>query len=294
MHYGIEVVPFGDFSDPRQIVRLAQAAEQAGWEGLWIWDHVLMPYGAGDPWITLAAVAACTQSIKLCAGVSPLPRYRPHLLARTLAGLDRLSGGRVIFSTGLGIAADFAPFGEPAEDKTRAAMLDEGLELLAGYLSSEETTHHGKYYAAEAVRLVPGPLQKPRLPVWIGGGSKAALRRAARWDGWMIGTVNEKSEITLPPEKFARQAAFILQQREAEDALRFRRGWGHASRGKRPGRGIPAGGRHLVVRDPPSIAGLAAGIDAEDRGGAAVLRSCAGLTNPEDLTRRNEEREEKK
>ena len=95
-------------------------------------------------------------------------------------------------------------------------MLDEGLELLAGYLSSEETTHHGKYYAAEAVRLVPGPLQKPRLPVWIGGGSKAALRRAARWDGWMIGTVNEKSEITLPPEKFVRQAAFIFHQREAK------------------------------------------------------------------------------
>ena len=216
MHYGIEVVPFGDFSDPRQIVRLAQAAEKSGWEGLWIWDHVLMPYGVGDPWITLAAVAACTQSIKLCAGVSPLPRYRPHLLARTLAGLDQLSGGRVIFSTGLGIAADFAPFGEPAEDKTRAAMLDEGLELLAGYLSGEETTHHGKYYDAEAVRLVPGPLQKPRLPVWIGGGSNAALRRAARWDGWIMGTVNEKSEITMSPEKIASQVTFILQQREAE------------------------------------------------------------------------------
>ncbi len=215
MHYGIEVVPFGDFSDPRQIVRLAQAAEEAGWEGLWIWDHVLMPYGAGDPWVTLAAAAACTKTIKLCAGVSPLPRYRPHLLARTLAGLDQLSGGRVIFSTGLGIAADFAPFGEPAEDKTRAAMLDEGLELLAGYLSGEETTHHGKYYAAEAVRLVPGPLQKPRLPIWIGGGSKAALRRAAHWDGWIMGTVNEKSEITMPPEKIASQVASILQQREA-------------------------------------------------------------------------------
>ena len=85
MHYGIEVVPFGDFSDPCQIVRLAQAAEASGWEGLWIWDHVLIPYGVADPWVTLSAVAASTRSIKLCAGVSPLPRYRPHLLARTLA-----------------------------------------------------------------------------------------------------------------------------------------------------------------------------------------------------------------
>src|SRR5512136_2793402 len=149
MHYGIEVVPFGDFSDPRQIVSLAQAAEAAGWEGLWIWDHVLMPYGVGDPWITLAAVAACTRSIKLCTGVSPLPRYRPHLLARMLTALDLLSEGRLIFGTGLGIAPDFFPFGESSDDKTRAAMLDEGLSLLTKYLSGEVVTHHGKFYTSE-------------------------------------------------------------------------------------------------------------------------------------------------
>ena len=211
MHYGIEVVPFGDFSDPRQVVRLAQAAEAAGWEGLWIWDHVIMPYGVGDPWVTLAAVAACTKSIKLCAGVSPLPRYRPHLLARTLTGLDLLSAGRLIFATGLGIPPDFAPFGEPAADRTRAAMLDEGLGLLAGYLSGEEITHHGKYYSAEAVQLVPTPLQKPHIPVWIGGGTKAALRRAARWDGWIIGTVNEANEVTVSPENIASQVAYLHQ-----------------------------------------------------------------------------------
>jgi alkanesulfonate monooxygenase SsuD/methylene tetrahydromethanopterin reductase-like flavin-dependent oxidoreductase (luciferase family) len=161
MHYGIEVVPFGDFSDPRQIISLAQTAEAAGWEGLSIWDHVLMPYAVGDPWITLAAVAARTKSIKLCAGVSPLPRYRSHLLARMLTGLDLLSAGRVIFGTGLGIAPDFAPFGEPADDKMRADMLDGGLDSLAGYLSGEEINHHGKYYSAEGVRLMPVPLQKP-------------------------------------------------------------------------------------------------------------------------------------
>jgi alkanesulfonate monooxygenase SsuD/methylene tetrahydromethanopterin reductase-like flavin-dependent oxidoreductase (luciferase family) len=214
MHYGIEVVPFGDFSDPRQVVQLAQAAEAAGWEGMWTWDHVLMPYGVGDPWITLAAVAASTQSIKLCAGVSPLPRYRPHLLARTLAGLDLLSGGRVIFGTGLGIPPDFAPFGEPADDKTRAAMLDEGLGLLTGYHSGEEINHQGKYYSAKSVRLVPTPLQKPHIPFWIGGGSKAAMRRAARWDGWIMGTVNEKSEVTNPPEKIADEVAYIFQHRK--------------------------------------------------------------------------------
>jgi alkanesulfonate monooxygenase SsuD/methylene tetrahydromethanopterin reductase-like flavin-dependent oxidoreductase (luciferase family) len=216
MHYGIEVVPFGDFSNPRAIVRLAQAAEAAGWEGLWIWDHVLMPYGTGDPWITLAAVAASTARIKLLTGVSPLPRYRPHLLARMLTGLDLLSQGRIIFGTGLGIAPDFAPFGEPADDKTRAEMLDEGLQVLAGLWSGEEFSHRGEHYTTEAVRLVPTPVQRPRVPVWIGGGSRAALRRAARWDGWIMGTVDEQGKVTNPPENVARDVHRILELRRPD------------------------------------------------------------------------------
>ena len=215
MHYGIDVVPFGDFSNPSKIVQLAQIAESAGWEGLWIWDHVVMPYGVGDPWITLAAVAASTKSLKLCVGVSPLPRYRPHLLARTLTSLDLLSAGRVIFGTGLGIAPDFAPFGEPPDDQTRARMLNEGLDLLNGYLTGKEISHQGKYYQAEKVRLAPTPLQKPRIPIWIGGGSQAAMKRAARWDGWIMGSVNEKSEITKSPEKLAEEVATLLSYRTA-------------------------------------------------------------------------------
>jgi alkanesulfonate monooxygenase SsuD/methylene tetrahydromethanopterin reductase-like flavin-dependent oxidoreductase (luciferase family) len=213
MHYGIEVVPFGDFADPRQIVQIAKEAEATGWEGLWIWDHVVMPWGTGDPWITLAAVAASTKQLKLCLGVAPVPRYRPHLLARTLTGLDLLSDGRVIFGTGSGIPSDFIPFDEPAEAKVRAEMLDEGLDLMTRYLSGQPVTYHGKFYHAEAVQIIPSPIQKPRLPIWIGGGSKAALRRAARWDGWIMGTVDENSHITYPPEKIAVDSAFIRAHR---------------------------------------------------------------------------------
>ena len=168
MKFGIEVVPFGIYSDPRNVVELAQVAEAAGWEGLWIWDHVLFPYGVGDPWISLAAVAAATKTIRLCTGISPMPRYRPHLLARMLTGLDILSQGRVIFGTGLGVASDFSPFGEPDDDKTRAEMTDEGLDLLEILLSGEQFSHTVKYYTAKNVRLEPTPLQKPRIPVWIG------------------------------------------------------------------------------------------------------------------------------
>jgi len=219
MRYGIEIVPFGEFSNPRPVVQLAQAAEAAGWEGLWIWDHMLFPWGAGDPWVTLAAVAAATGRLKLVTGVSPLPRYRPHLLARMLAALDLLSEGRVIFGTGLGAARDFAPFGEPADDKTRAAMTDEGLDLLAKLWSGEEIAHHGAHYTADKVRLAPTPVQKPRIPVWIGGDSRAALRRAARWDGWIMGTINEQGEAIYPPDKIAAQVAAIRQLRPAGSAF---------------------------------------------------------------------------
>jgi alkanesulfonate monooxygenase SsuD/methylene tetrahydromethanopterin reductase-like flavin-dependent oxidoreductase (luciferase family) len=123
MRYGIEVVPFGAYSDPREVVRLAQAAEAAGWEALALWDHVNFPYEAGDPWVTLAAVAAATRRLKLITAVAPLPRYRPHLLARTLAALDILSEGRMVFGTGLGVAFDLAPFGDPTNAPTLAAAL---------------------------------------------------------------------------------------------------------------------------------------------------------------------------
>jgi alkanesulfonate monooxygenase SsuD/methylene tetrahydromethanopterin reductase-like flavin-dependent oxidoreductase (luciferase family) len=213
MHYGIEVVPFGAYSNPRYVVELAQAAETAGWNGIWIWDHVLFPYGAGDPWISLAAVAAATRHLKLVTGISPLPRYRPHLLARMLAGLDLLSEGRVIFGTGSGVDWDFKPFGEAGEVRIRAAMLDEGLDLLVKLLAGEKITHQGKYYTAEEVQMAPAALQKPRIPVWIGGDSPAALRRAAKWDGWIMGTINEACQVTKTPAQIAEQVAYIRSQR---------------------------------------------------------------------------------
>ncbi|MEZ4638707.1 MAG: LLM class flavin-dependent oxidoreductase [Caldilineaceae bacterium] len=216
MQFGIEVVPFGEYSDPRPVVELAQAAEDAGWDALWIWDHVVFPYGAGDPWITLAAVAASTQRIKLVTGVAPLPRYQPYLLARTLTALDRLSGGRVVFGTGAGADFDFVPFAVATDAKVRAAMLDEGLNLLAQLLSGAETTHHGAHYTADAVRIAPSPLQQPRIPVWIGGASPAALRRAAHWDGWIIGVFDEKQNVTTPPEQIAQQVDYIRRHRHVD------------------------------------------------------------------------------
>lgn len=217
MHYGLEVIPFGRFSDPREVVKIAQIAEKAGWEGLWLWDHLVFPWAVGDPWITLAAVASATQSMKLITGVAPMPRYRPHLLARQMTSLDLLSGGRVIFGTGLGIPSDFTPFGEPESAKTRAAMTDEGLALLTALWSGAEVTHQGEFYQAEKVRFLPTPVQRPRIPVWIGGDSPAALRRAAHWDGWIMGVIDEQCQVTKPPAQIAAQVTAIRQQRTSSE-----------------------------------------------------------------------------
>lgn len=218
MHFGLEIVPFGPYSDPRAVVELALAAEEAGWEGIWLWDHVVFPYGVGDPWITFAAIATVTKRLKLISGVSPVPRYQPQLLARTLTSLDILSQGRVIFGAGLGVDFDFAPFGAATDVKTRAAMTDEGLELLMRLLSGEEVTHHGRYFGAESVRLTPSPLQQPAIPVWIGGDSNAALQRAAAWNGWIMGTIDEQRTVTKPPTAIAAQVQTIHRHRRARGA----------------------------------------------------------------------------
>jgi alkanesulfonate monooxygenase SsuD/methylene tetrahydromethanopterin reductase-like flavin-dependent oxidoreductase (luciferase family) len=124
-------------------------------------------------------------------------------------GLDILSGGRVIFGTGAGVDFDFTPFGEALDAKTRAAMLDEGVELVAGLISGRQVTQRGRFFSAENAQLVPAAVQTPRIPIWMGGDSKPAYRRAARWDGWVIGTIDEMQNITLPPEVLATRVATI-------------------------------------------------------------------------------------
>jgi hypothetical protein len=218
MHYGIEVVPFGQFGDPRIVMDYARSAEKAGWEGIWVWDHILFPAGVGDPWVILSAVAASTKKLTLVTGVSPLPRYPVPILARMLTSLDILSDGRVIFGTGLGMDNEFDQVGQPGDPATRAAMLDEGLTLLTRLWSGDPVTHSGDHYTIKKVTSIPSPVQDP-IPIWIGGGSQAALRRAARWDGWIINTINEKCEIIRSPEVLARQIKYIRRYRESDELL---------------------------------------------------------------------------
>jgi alkanesulfonate monooxygenase SsuD/methylene tetrahydromethanopterin reductase-like flavin-dependent oxidoreductase (luciferase family) len=214
MRYGIEIVTFGEYANPRRVVQFAQAAEAAGWEGLWVWDHITFSAGVGDPWVILSAVAATTERLKLCPGIAPLPRYRPHVLARMLTSLDILSQGRLIFGTGLGgVENEFTAFGEEGDATTRAALLDEGLEVLTHLWSGEPVTYRGRHYTVEGAILIPQPVQRPRISVWIGGESKPAMRRAARWDGWIIGATSPEVKMIKTPEQLADQVAYIRQHR---------------------------------------------------------------------------------
>lgn len=222
MRYGLSIATLGDYASPRLVVQFAQAAEAAGWEALFVWDHLAFAWGvpSGDPWVTLAAVAQATTRLKIGTAITPVPRRRPHVLAHAVATLDVLSGGRVIFGAGLGgVPEEFRAFGEPDDAGERAAKLDEGLEVLSALWSGQAVTHHGTHYTVENVTLAPRPVQRPRIPIWIGGESRAALRRAARWDGWIAGGDNEAGEMITSPPQAAEEIAYLGQHRPGEGAI---------------------------------------------------------------------------
>ena len=145
------------------------------------------PPPAHDPWVILAAVATATTRLKIGTCVAVVPRYKPHLLARTLVSLDVLSNGRVIFGVGLGGdgGASIKAFGEDAAPRIRAKKTDEALEIITRLWSGDKVTYRGEHYTVEDFTLSARPVQRPRIPIWVGGDSPAALRRAARWDGWL-------------------------------------------------------------------------------------------------------------
>ena len=193
VRHAVNLPPFGAFAEPAVVVDLAAAAEAGGWDGLFLWDHMIRahePHRAvvADPWILLAAVATTTSRLRLGPMVTPLARRRPQKVARETVTLDHLSGGRLTFGVGLGVDSgdELGRFGEPTDDRARAAVYDEALELLLALWSGDEVDHRGEHFTADHVRFLPRPLQQPRIPVWgaaRGGGARRPVRRAARLDG---------------------------------------------------------------------------------------------------------------
>jgi probable F420-dependent oxidoreductase len=216
MRYGIDVAIIGELADPGWVVELARAAEAAGWQALFVWDHLAFVWGvpSADPWVVLAAVAQATTSLRLGPAVTPLPRRRPVTVAHALATLDRLSNGRVVLGAGLGgVPVEYAAFGEPDDAGQRAQRLDEALCVIDALCRGDLVRHAGGHYRVDGVALAPPPVQRPRVPIWIGGGSRAALRRAARWDGWIIGGDDEQGRMVLPPQRLAADIGYLRRHR---------------------------------------------------------------------------------
>ena len=196
MQYGVSLPTGGACGDPRLLVELAERAEASGWDGLFLEDYVCYQGDRAAPtcnsWIALAAMAARTERLRLGTEVTPLARRRPWNVAREAAGIDQLSGGRMVLGVGLGDTgeaigrdASFTCFGEQRDACRRAAMLDEALEVIAGLWSGAPFSFDGAHCRVEDVTFLPPPVQRPRIPIWIGGGYPNAgpTRRAARWDG---------------------------------------------------------------------------------------------------------------
>jgi alkanesulfonate monooxygenase SsuD/methylene tetrahydromethanopterin reductase-like flavin-dependent oxidoreductase (luciferase family) len=187
MHYAIYLPNFGPYGEARALAELARDAEQAGWDGFFLWDHVAgWDHPVVDPWVALTAVALATQRVRFGTTVTPLPRRRPWKVARETVSLDRLSGGRLTLSVGTGLGAEeWEDLGEEADPRVRGAMLDEALTVLTGLWRGERFSHQGQYYHLKEAHFQPMPLQSPRIPVWVGGfwPNHAPFRRAARWDG---------------------------------------------------------------------------------------------------------------
>jgi alkanesulfonate monooxygenase SsuD/methylene tetrahydromethanopterin reductase-like flavin-dependent oxidoreductase (luciferase family) len=190
VRFSINIPNFGDFADPRVVARLAEAVEQTGWDGLFVWDHVVHrshPGPYGDPWMLLAAAALATSRIRLGTLVTPVARRRPQQLARQVATLDNLSNGRVIFSSGLGgpIEDEYGSFGDTTDAIALASRLDEGLDLLERFWTGSPVEHSGANFTVHDVQLLPRPAQRPRPPIWIAGfwPRRPPMRRAMRYDG---------------------------------------------------------------------------------------------------------------
>jgi alkanesulfonate monooxygenase SsuD/methylene tetrahydromethanopterin reductase-like flavin-dependent oxidoreductase (luciferase family) len=184
VRFAVCAANFGSWADPHVHVRAARAAEAAAWDGYFLWDHLAFVWGppSGDPWVTLAGVAAATDGLTLGTALTPLPRRRPQVVAQQVATLERLNGGRVVLGAGLGgNEKEFTAFGEDFDPHRRARLLDDGLRVVR--------------------ELWDGP-------VWIGGQSGPALRRAARWDGWIPNSL-EPHRVTMTGDELAEKVRAI-------------------------------------------------------------------------------------
>jgi alkanesulfonate monooxygenase SsuD/methylene tetrahydromethanopterin reductase-like flavin-dependent oxidoreductase (luciferase family) len=202
-------------------VDLAQAAEQAGWDGVFTWDgiHVGDAFEAHDPWVLMAAFAMATSRVRLGAMIMPLARRRPWKVARETVTLDHLSDGRLVLPVGLGAVDDsgWGRVGEPTDRRTRAERLDETLDIITGLWTGKRFGHQGRHYRFKPMAFTPTPVQQPRIPIWVVGGwpSERSMGRVLRYDG-LLPYVLPGSDVEYGPKAVAEMRNWIGERRSLE------------------------------------------------------------------------------
>lgn len=221
MQYGF-IIPGGDI---HSIPQLTAEAEAVGWDGVFIPDCIsietpTIPAGEWfDPWILLALMAVRTERVRLGTMLTPVSRRRPWKLARELVTLDQLSNGRMVLPVGLGAAEDDAGFykvGEAIGLKERAQIMDESLDILNGLWSGKPFGYSGEHYQVREMTLLPPPVQKPRIPIWVVGAwpRQKSMQRVLRWDGIMP-TKKDGTNTPMTPADVRAMGTFIDERRTA-------------------------------------------------------------------------------
>lgn len=249
--FGFDFPPFGGLADPTAMAAIGTVAEEAGWDGVFVWDHIM--YRApvthvGDPWIGLAAIAGATRHVAIGVMVTPLPRRRPQVVARQSAGIDRISGGRFVLGAGLGLdrsGRELSAFGEDLDDKRRAAMLDESLTIIDSLWGGEPVSFSGNHYLVDDVVFRPRPVTRPRPPIWLAARwpYRNPMKRAARWDGLFLIDMDS-------PDQLAAAAELVAAERGHLDGFDLVT---HLPADEDPVHWIDAGATWIMTRTPYDV-----------------------------------------
>lgn len=229
--------------DFNAVVDLACEAEQAGWDGFFVPDGIaidvpsLGPLPLFDPWVVLGAIAARTSRIRIGTMITPVSRRRPWKLARECVTADHLSRGRLILSVGLGAASDDAGFyrvGEPMDLKVRAERLDEGLAIIDGLWKGTAQTFPGKHFRVEGMTMIPPPVQKPRIPIWVVAvwSKPKSMRRILSWDGVIPQKFNSYDQLSA--DEIRQLRAYVDEHRAGRGGFDIIAGGSSATSSERP------------------------------------------------------------
>jgi Luciferase-like monooxygenase len=190
MRHAVFLPPFDDFADPRGLVELAIAAEESGWDGFFLWDHILRWPGhegqVGDTWTALAAIAARTSRMRIGPAITPLARRRPHQFARAAVSLDHLSGGRLVLGIGLGVDTDgeMSRFGEYPGNRLLGDRLDEALDLVLALWGAASGT--GKPRPLKRAARLDGLFPADGTPEQLGPMLDLVARERGTLDGFDV------------------------------------------------------------------------------------------------------------